>query len=235
MEHQKTAIKIVEGSINNNAEKQKTIWAVEIALSHQDTLKHLVKKGRVRMGNESLLPVIGDLWRLNFSRVEKKGDINWTWQEQRVWDAALGKHAGKIDMHLPDAWGYVRFGSSISSLNLNQPAIIAAAGEIPKEKIQNGEGDPSWPLKLAVANIYYAQRQYKNAHNEFAGNLDSLQALLDIKIFDPLDSNLMKLSLSEGGYLFEVTSNALGQTVSITHDRLMKVKMTQSVQTTKDH
>lgn len=58
-------------------------------------------------------PKIGDQWRINFSRVEwhidvidgtivKKPNVpeeNWVWTPQ-----------GAIDMHIPERWGYLRFG-----------------------------------------------------------------------------------------------------------------------------
>lgn len=60
----------------------------------------------------SVTPKPGDEWRINFSRVEwqfnvidgryekipKTKENNWVWSPQ-----------GKIDMHAPETWGYVRF------------------------------------------------------------------------------------------------------------------------------
>ncbi len=60
--------------------------------------------------NGMLPPSIGTMWRINFSRVEKRGDVNWTWQAQIAWDAVGHQFAGNVNMHLPDAWGYLVFG-----------------------------------------------------------------------------------------------------------------------------
>jgi hypothetical protein len=224
VEGQKTAVKVVEGSINSPTllEKERNVWVVEVALNHKDTLKHIT------MANERQVPMVGDRWRINFSRVEEKGKTNWTWQEQRVWDPILGKHVGKVDMHLPDAWGYVQFGKS------QQQEPIEQAGEIPTEEIQkNGKGDPLWPLKLAASNVYYAQRQYKETNDKFAKDLDVLADLVDSNVLDSFDSNSMKLTCTssendenEDGYLFQINDDSLGYLVSITDKRLIEVKRT---------
>ena len=60
----------------------------------------------------SITPKPGDEWRINFSRVEWQFNVidgrykkvpntkenNWVWSPQ-----------GKIDMHAPETWGYVKF------------------------------------------------------------------------------------------------------------------------------
>ena len=117
---QKTAVRILEGGINHRGvvssqdddngdaekKKQRNVWVVEIALNHKDTMAHV----RNKIGNHHgatlpvpvpVPPMVGDRWRINFSRVEEKGIINWTWQQQRVWDASRHKHMGKVNMHLP--------------------------------------------------------------------------------------------------------------------------------------
>ena len=53
---------------------------------------------------------VGDLLRVNFSRVEDKGAVNWTWQPQIAYDPETRQPKGFVDMHRPDAWGYVQLG-----------------------------------------------------------------------------------------------------------------------------
>lgn len=231
---QKTAVKIIQGSINQEEDEPKrTIWAVEIALSHKDTLKHIMKKCTgsdvVDDDNDETLhyaPKVGDMWRINFSRVEKKGDVNWTWQQQRVWDAKLHKHVGKVDMHLPDIWGYVHFGNNMKDLagmtNTNDEFVDA--GEIPMEDIHNGKGDPLWPIKLTVANVYYAQKQYNEEHGMYASTMDQLKNLLDERVLDPFEESTMKLTTSDNtSYLFQIKDSSSGNVVSITNDRFIRV------------
>jgi len=96
----------VNGTINNPSDTDKG-WNVELAFPW-NALKDLGRKSPVRAG---------DLWRLNFSRVEwhqtitpdgkyvrkagSKGETlkedNWTWTPQRV-----------IQLHEPECWGYLQ-------------------------------------------------------------------------------------------------------------------------------
>ena len=78
----------------------RVVWEAEVALAHSDTL------ARHPWGER---PEVGGRWRINFSRVEEGGGVNWTWQPQRTWDPGAGRHSGHVDMHRPDAWGYVVF------------------------------------------------------------------------------------------------------------------------------
>ena len=230
VKYQRTAVQIVDGNINTHDENtkdglQRNVWVVEMALSHRDIWNHIIAHSsspNTSDGNveqRSVIPNIGDRWRINFSRVEKKGDINWTWQPQRVWDAKLCKHVGKVDMHLPDAWGYVQFGpSSMNSDSDNATNIIQKPGE----DIHN-QKDPLWPFKLAVANIYYAQRQYKEIHGKFACNVNELELLTDSQIFRPFDPKSMALFTTENNYHFKVC-NSEGTCVSINQDRLIRIE-----------
>jgi len=47
-------------------------------------------------------PRVGNMMRINFSRVERQGAINWTWQPQVVWDPKNQRYTGYVAMHLPD-------------------------------------------------------------------------------------------------------------------------------------
>ena len=160
VERLKTAAKLLRGKLNHSESTHSddrnthsdyvskggdNLWAVEIALAHTDTLKH----------QATPIPKVGERWRINFSRVEKKGEINWTWQPQRIWDPVLRKHVGKVNMHLPDAWGYVQFTTAVEDCN------DCSIGQVPLEKIiLEGKGDPLWPARLALMNVYYAQERY---------------------------------------------------------------------------
>ena len=80
-----------EGTLNNPKDVDK-FWSVEMAIPRQaltSSFNNLLKAGNV--------------WRINFSRVQwlKKPEENW------VWNAT-----GRIDMHMPDRWGYLLFSDS---------------------------------------------------------------------------------------------------------------------------
>lgn len=213
-----TAARVIEGELNRPGNSTQdhdggVVWAVEIALAHTDTLRYQTQQ---------ILPQVGGRWRINFSRVEKKGDINWTWQQQRIWDPIKMEHVGKVNMHLPDAWGYVQFGSTVEECD------ECRIGQVPLEEILlEGKGDPLWPARLTVSNVYYAQRRYREVHGAFASDLTYLTEFTDAKIIAPFaDTYEMNLTPAEDndedGYIFTIHSE--GSVVSVTNNRLIKVR-----------
>jgi hypothetical protein len=131
----KTAVHL-NGTINNPSDTDES-WTIEVAipwkgLAALDDPTTPVRKAKregplfkeyepeIRQDAEliskrltaSVTPKPGDEWRINFSRVEwqfnvidgryekvpKTRENNWVWSPQ-----------GKIDMHAPETWGYVRF------------------------------------------------------------------------------------------------------------------------------
>ena len=149
----KSAVKVLKGKLNDKGGAE---WTVEIALRHEDTLH-----GQPAFAAR---PAVGGLWRINFSRVEKKGDINWVWSPQVVWDANRTKHAGIVGMHLPDAWGWVQFAP--------------AEGAPPLR-------DVTWPARLAALNLYYAQHLYMDKTGNFSTSVAALRPYLDHQITAP--------------------------------------------------
>ena len=137
-------------------------WTVELAMAHNDTLawQH---EGAER-------PAAGRKWRINFSRVERKGEINWVWSPQIVWDAEARRYAGKVAMHLPDAWGWVQFAPP--------------EGATPTR-------DATWPARLAAANVYYAQQQRRKEHGAYAGTAAELAPYLDVDVAAPFELGLV--------------------------------------------
>ena len=75
---------------------------MEIAQAHADSMA---------FQPTATAPQEGVIWRINFSRVERKGEVNWTWSPQTVWDCDIGRDVGVINMHLPDCWGFLQFVS----------------------------------------------------------------------------------------------------------------------------
>ena len=172
---QQTATKVIKGKIGDP--NGGATWAVELALAHSDVLAQDPYGTR---------PLPGQRWRVNFSRVEHQGDINWTWQPQRIWDPELQKVVGKVAMHLPDAWGYVEFAPGDVDYHKKQQQPL---GDVSGNALlENPERrDPTWPARLAVMNVYYAQRRYRelNDQNKYAANLNDLKNLVDMDIVKP--------------------------------------------------
>ena len=104
----------ISGSLNNPSDIDSG-WSVEMAIPMKALLE--LKKGK------NLLPIEGEQWRINFSRVEWDFDLNdgkysrmkldslkfeqeynWVWSNQ-----------GVINMHEPEKWGYLQFTKGSTS------------------------------------------------------------------------------------------------------------------------
>lgn len=143
----RTAVK-VNGTINMWRDKDNG-WTLEIAMPWT------AFAGAARI---ACPPHDGDRWRLNFSRVQWTTDIegaryakrkdtpedNWVWSPQWV-----------VDMHRPELWGVLQFE--------HNAAPDAKAGP-----------DVDWPSKVALLDVYYAQRLYREATKKWATKLPEL-------------------------------------------------------------
>ncbi|MGZ2369709.1 carbohydrate-binding family 9-like protein [Ancylomarina sp. YFZ004] len=108
----KSAVNIV-GSLNQSDDTDKQ-WSVEFAIPLID----LIEQKQI----DKNLPIEGEQWRINFSRVEWEHDLidgkyqrkkendkylseyNWVWSQQNV-----------INMHEPEKWGFLQFTEQNSS------------------------------------------------------------------------------------------------------------------------
>jgi len=106
----KTGIKI-KGSLNDPS-KTDTAWTVEMALPISELLAG--KRPDSRPGD-------GVQWRMNFSRVEWKTEINGSSYRKKM-NPKTGKPLpeqnwvwspmGEVSMHIPERWGWLEFSSS---------------------------------------------------------------------------------------------------------------------------
>ncbi|MBG0859962.1 MAG: carbohydrate-binding family 9-like protein [Bacteroidales bacterium] len=131
-----------DGTINNPRDTDQG-WTAEI----------MIPMAALREGNRGgTLPVAGDSWRINFSRVEWRMVVrngryekevnpqtgkpypenNWVWSPQ-----------GRINMHMPEMWGYLQFSG-------------AEAGTIHEQFVPDSDQDVKWALRM----IYYAENEY---------------------------------------------------------------------------
>jgi hypothetical protein len=206
-----TATKIISGIINDEKNNTGALWSVEIALSFTDLLSNTTYK------NSNYTPT-GNLWRVNFSRVEKEGKINWTWQPQNRWNPALRQFDGFVQMHLPDAWGYFCF------VDDDELASDAA------RSTSLSSIDPIWPEKLAAMTVYYALHYYKSQNGQFTSDISEL--ILPINIITPFLIHIQLQSRNEsgGGFLICVTNpDNYGPIILVSDDRLLRVKHKQSM------
>lgn len=177
----KSATMVLDGTLN--AEGKGATWSVELALAHSDTLVHVPSPER---------PKVGRRWRVNFSRVEKQGEVNWTWQPQIAWDASERRFRGHVNMHLPDAWGYVVFGDSEGKVPSGEE------GEPFMSRDGLEQRDRTWPARLAAMNVYYAQKRYREVNGgSYASDVRMLDDLVDSSILDPFEVQIRVISGSD--------------------------------------
>lgn len=131
----KTAVH-VDGTINDPTDTDRG-WTVEIAIPWT-AISELARR--------ALPPSVGDVMRINFSRVEwehevvdgqyrklKKPEDNWVWSPQ-----------GVVDMHRPERWGLLEFCDGPSQ----SPCL---PDEVPQ-----------------LFAIFEAQREFRQAHGRWA-------------------------------------------------------------------
>jgi hypothetical protein len=138
----------VNGTINNPNDTD-TGWTVEIAMPWRPLAE---------FANRAAPPKHGDQWRINFSRVEWIVDIihgkyrkvegrpedNWVWSPQ-----------GAIDMHRPERWGYLQFSEKPPGTDTFHP-------------------DPTHNDRVALMNVYYAQKAHFQQEKRWADSFAEL-------------------------------------------------------------
>jgi len=141
----KTAVR-VDGTLNDPSDEDRG-WSVEIAIPW---------KVLAEAAGRPAPPAHGDIWRVNFSRVQWQLDVrggayakvpdtpenNWVWSPQ-----------GLIAMHYPEMWGEVIFTDGPEHDLAGSPehrAISGAANLMP---------------------IYYAQRRFHEENGRFARDM----------------------------------------------------------------
>ena len=152
----KTAVHVI-GTLNDPSDGDKA-WTLEIALPFA-VLKECIPGKPER-------PSAGDQWRVNFSRVEYRIDIengtyvktkdastgqplpedNWTWTPQ-----------GVINIHYPEMWGYVQFSAKSPGKG--------------KEKFDRR---PDEKVKWALRKVYYSQWAYYDKNGSFGADIGAL-------------------------------------------------------------
>lgn len=157
----------INGTINNPADRDLS-WTVEVA----------IPLAVVKEACHNRHPKEGDVWRLNFSRVQWHTDIvdgryvkrtnaegkklpeeNWVWSPQ-----------GVIAMHQPETWGFLQFSETVAG----QPA---AKFVMPHDE---------W-VKWALRQIYYRQADFfhKNKRPASLKELSMEQIIYGNHVFIP--------------------------------------------------
>ena len=186
--HQRTATRVLDGRLNDHDNNQGALWSVEMALSFSDLQRHT--KNAVVDDVDSV-----GLFRINFSRVERKGLINWTWQPQVRWDPATRRFAGFVNMHYPDAWGYIQLGGK---------GIVR---------------DTQWPAQLTAMTIYYALHYHKDQTGVFTTDLGEL--VLPKEIVNPFEIQIELTGMGDGFLVTVDRNDERTRRVFVRDDRLL--------------
>ena len=196
--HQTSAVQLLEGSLNN-CSNETTKWSVEIRMAYSDLLTSSSSSSKTG-GAGTAPPSKGSRWRINFSRVERKGDINWTWQPQIEWNPHTKRYEGKVNMHLPNAWGYLVFGDG-------------DAQDVPQ--------DPEWPIRMAAMTIYAAQHAHYDERQTYASQISELHKWLDTDLIESVVSHV-KLHVPLHN-TFRATLSDKNYEATIRQDRYLQV------------
>lgn len=151
----KTAVHI-EGTLNNPNDTDQ-YWTAEIAIPWK-ALRKIIPQVKKPRNN--------DQWRVNFSRVQWKTEIenneyrkkrdehgnmlpeqNWVWSPQ-----------GRVNMHRPETWGIVQFSKAL-------------AGSENVTFISNQRYQIEWYMR----NLYYRQNQFHRENGTYANKLEQLR------------------------------------------------------------
>ncbi len=171
----KTAVH-VEGTLNNRKDRD-TGWSVEFAIPWKVLAEY---------AHRPAPPCDGDQWRVNFSRVEWRHEIegdryrkvpnthedNWVWSPQ-----------GVIDMHRPERWGYVQFSTAPPGQAAYKP-------------------DPAGPIRDRLMQIYHAQVEYEKRTHRWAESLDELKLP---EAHGMPQQHAVTLRATEKGYVASIT------------------------------
>ena len=176
----KSAVSI-DGTLNNPNDKDKN-WTLEVAIPFKD----------LRIGVHTRAPENGNIWRINFSRVQWQTKIsddkykrkkneetgrlirenNWVWSS-----------IGIVNMHYPERWGFLQFSEKLPGAPVNFTE--------PEDK----------KLRNHLWRIYYKQYHYRHKKGNFTESLD----LLSENEFIKIDENrTLQVNLYANNYQFTI-------------------------------
>ncbi|MCG2589587.1 carbohydrate-binding family 9-like protein [Rhodohalobacter sulfatireducens] len=186
----------LRGTLNNPSDVDDG-WTLEVAIPFY-VLNQTIGRGQ---------PEDGSQWKLNFSRVEWKTDVengayikqtnpetgrpfpedNWVWSPQ-----------GVIDMHLPERWGIIQFST-----------------EAPGSDVSFSHSDDlkyEWVLR----QLYYRQGNYLRENGRFSNDLNKLEAQT---LFNDHDIQPeVQIKVLGDSYLMSLTTEELDHTFYIRED-----------------
>jgi hypothetical protein len=144
----------IDGTLNDASDIDRG-WSAEIAFPWT-ALKECARRPTP--------PEDGDQWRINFSRVEWDVTIE-DGQYKKVPNRPehnwVWSPQGVINMHCPETWAIVQFSNSMVPF----------------------KPDPTIEPRLMLAQVYYAQKEYRKANGRYAAGIKELNLDLPIEIY----------------------------------------------------
>lgn len=183
------------GTINNPSDTDEG-WSVEMAIPRQALTMNFDNPLRA-----------GNTWRINFSRVQwlKAGgpEENWVWTP-----------TGRIDMHMPERWGYLHFvddAPQTSASDTTEPAVGGAPN------------CPAAVYKLLWA-MFYAQQDHYAKHHNYMRSLDQF-------FLTPLETDSLpadaRIEVEATSHTHREAITTAGQTFSVDADGRFQVERVQ--------
>ena len=191
----------IQGTLNNPSDIDDG-WTVEI----------FIPFAALTIGNSAKVPIDGDFWRINFSRVEWKTEIkdgkyiklkgadgrnlpedNWVWSPQ-----------GLINMHFPERWAYLHFSKKTSGDSQNSFTI-------PYSELQ----------KKQLWYVYYQQQDYFQKHKTYATDLTKLGITSQVFKLGEIENKLWMEATSQQ---FMVYIGTAEQVYSVNNEGLVQLR-----------
>lgn len=158
----------IDGKLNQPGARNR-LWSVEVALPWA-ALRECAPEGRA--------PEPGEFWRVNFSRVEWRVEVqdgryvkqinpatgkpypedNWVWSPQ-----------GIVNMHYPELWGYVVFADEGADGAGGADGADCADGGLTGFPLPQDEY-----IKWELRRLYYRQRNHYAQHGRFTAEFTEL-------------------------------------------------------------
>lgn len=160
-----------EGTLNNPKDQDKA-WTVEMAIPHKALTMNFTNPLKA-----------GNTWRVNFSRVQwlkaEGPEENWVWMP-----------TGKVDMHMPDRWGFVYFSDK----------TVGAGTEAFKYPYNMSAYKLLWSMFYAQQEKYEKDRNYLRTKENFFLTDNELRDLpKDAEISVEATANTYRMSITLPG------------------------------------
>ena len=190
-----SAVKI-QGTLNNPNDVD-TGWTIEIALPYK----------AISLGNDVQVPREGQLWRINFSRVEWDTKVldgkyiklkdtagnnlpehNWVWSAQ-----------GVVNMHYPERWGYLQFTKAAKD------DFVLPYTEQQRQYL--------WL-------VYYREQQWLTKHHAYSNQLKDFGITHNITIAGK--TNTLQLEATPHQFWASITDDGTKSSLTINQEGLIR-------------